>query len=74
MQPLGHRLSVARLFEDEHQVKRGVGIGLIAQVSDIMYVGGFVTSIDKHGIMKNTYVLTKKIKPQGGVQDPGSTW
>ena len=28
MQPLGHRLSVARLFEDEHQVKRGVQIGL----------------------------------------------
>ena len=25
-----------------------------------MYVGGFVTSIGEHGIMKNIYVLTQK--------------
>ena len=49
-------------------------MGLIAQVSDIVYVGGFVTSIGKHGIMKNIYVLTQKTEPQGGVLDPGSTW
>ena len=29
-----------------------------------MYVGGFVTSIGEHGIMKNIYVLTQKTEPQ----------
>ena len=49
MRHLGHRLSAARLFEDEPQVKRGVEIGLIAQVFQTC----FVTSIGEHGIMKN---------------------
>ena len=62
----GHPLSAARLFEDEPQVKRGVEIGLIARVSDLVYVGDFVTSIGEHGIMKNIYVLTQKTE----LQDP----
>ena len=67
MRHLGHRLSAARLFEDEPQVKRGVKIGLITQVSDLVYVGGFVTSIGEHGIMIKIYTCSRR-KPNRKIQ------
>ena len=64
MRHLGHRLSAARLFEDEPQVKRGVKIGLITQVSDLVYVRFCNVYWRAWYYDKNIYVLTQKTGPQ----------